>query len=307
MKKAYLVVDGNNLLIRSYNKFLGRLRSRSGIVVGSVYHFLKDLAWVKEQIPNKIDEIVVAFGRGSSRRGEVLYNYFNRGRFVSDLSYEELLHSIPSISHLLRYLGVTVVLSDNHDSVDVLNDWVSLHKNHTNLVYSHNLALSQIVEDGKVLLIVPSGKKLIYLDEDKVVDRFQVPARKLLTLLSIFPNQEYNLDRVRVPLFSGSKLIQEINSVHDSKELLNRIGCKSLEGLPIISKIAEKSVDKLLLNYNILSLTNNTNFTTFPGIAYNFLKFIEIYNYYDIGQVSRDLNAIDKSFNAKRSGFYKSN
>lgn len=148
MKKVILV-DGNNLLFRSYyaTAYQGVImRNSKGFPTNALYGFINMInKIVKEENPNYI---LVAFDKGKSFR-HVKYDFYKGGRNATP---EELKQQFPKAKEILDAMGIKHFEIDNYEADDIIG------------------TLSRIVdeEDQFIATIVSSDKDLLQLISDEV-------------------------------------------------------------------------------------------------------------------------------------------
>ncbi len=160
MKKVMnnlLVVDGENLLHRSYHKF-ENFKSSDGVKTGAIYGFFKTLH--SNLFRFSIDQLVVAFdsGKRSSFRTELLPNY-KGSRTKLGMDYISLTHQKKVIIKVLKYMGVAVIFDKrkqfNYECDDYIAYIIRNIKNTKVFILSSDKDFCQLI-DKDVKVINPS-------------------------------------------------------------------------------------------------------------------------------------------------------
>lgn len=106
MKNKLMIVDGENLLHRSFHKF-ENLHSPDGKPTGAIFGFFKSLNYLIYRF--QTNQVVVTFDNGKSKwRTEILNNYKGHRKNIK-IDYESLQSQKRAIMRILKYLNITYV------------------------------------------------------------------------------------------------------------------------------------------------------------------------------------------------------
>ena len=147
--KKLILVDGNNLLFRSYfaTAYQGVImRNSKGFPTNALYGFINMMnKIIKEEEPNYI---LVAFDKGKSFRHNK-YDFYKGGRNATP---EELKEQFPKAKEILDAMGIKHFEIDNYEADDIIG------------------TVSRIVdeEDQFIATIISSDKDLLQLISDEV-------------------------------------------------------------------------------------------------------------------------------------------
>jgi DNA polymerase-1 len=165
----YLIVDGMNLLHRSYHAFM-EMQTAEGVPSGHIYGFLVSLQSQKKKHTDC--KVIVAWDSPIRRRCQIYAAYkANRSR----VDFRDGLQDIMSV---LANLNVTQAIEDGEEADDVIATLAKKYSQEGELVYiySKDKDLLQLVQDGKVIAIwpkSPSNPEKAF-DEEAVREKFGV-------------------------------------------------------------------------------------------------------------------------------------
>lgn len=212
MKKVILV-DGNNLLFRSFyaTSYSGIImRNSKGFPTNAVYGFINMIHKILEE--EKPEYILVAFDKGKTFRHDK-YDWYKAGR--SEMP-EDLKLQFPKAKEVLEAMGIKYFEIENYEADDIIG------------------TLSRIVdeEDEFIATIVSSDKDLLQLISDEV----DVKLLKTSGFIRMDRDTFYNTYKV------------EPKCMVDLKALMG----DSSDNIPGVKGIGEKTAIKLLSEYKTL-------------------------------------------------------
>ena len=211
--KKILLVDGNNLIFRSYyaTAYSGVImRNSKGFPTNALYGFINMMnRIIKDENPNYI---MVAFDKGKTFRHDK-YDEYKAGRAAMP---DELKMQFPKAKEVLQAMGIKYYEIDNYEADDIIG----------------TLAKKVDEEDEFVATIVSSDKDLLQLISDEVVVKLLKSNDHIMMTKEEFKNI-YGLDPI--------KMI-------DLKALMG----DSSDNIPGVKGIGEKTAIKLLSQYNSL-------------------------------------------------------
>ena len=211
--KKIILVDGNNLLFRSFfaTAYQGTIMKNSkGFTTNALYGFINMMnRIIKDENPNYI---MVAFDKGKTFRHDK-YDEYKAGRAAMP---DELKMQFPKAKEVLQAMGIKYYEIDNYEADDIIG----------------TLAKKVDEEDEFVATIVSSDKDLLQLISDEVVVKLLKSNDHIMMTKEEFKNI-YGLDPI--------KMI-------DLKALMG----DSSDNIPGVKGIGEKTAIKLLSQYNSL-------------------------------------------------------
>ena len=211
--KKIILVDGNNLLFRSFfaTAYQGTImRNSKGFPTNALYGFINMMnRIIKEENPSYI---MVAFDKGKTFRHDK-YDDYKAGRAAMP---DELKLQFPKAKEVLQAMGIKYYEIDNYEADDIIG----------------TLAKKVDEEDEFIATIVSSDKDLLQLISDEVVVKLLKSNDHIMMTKDEFKNT-YGIDPI--------KMI-------DLKALMG----DSSDNIPGVKGIGEKTAIKLLTQYKSL-------------------------------------------------------
>ena len=222
--KKIILVDGNNLLFRSYyaTAYTGNMmKSSKGFPTNGLYGFINMMnRIIKEEDPQYI---LVAFDKGKTFRHDK-YEVYKAGRQAMP---DELKLQFPVAKELLGAMGIKYFEIDNYEADDIIG------------------TMSKIVdeEDEFIATIVSSDKDLLQLISDEVTVKLLKSNDHIMMTPEVF-RETYKVDPIRMI---------------DLKALMG----DSSDNIPGVKGIGEKTAISLIEKYGSLeNLYNNLDSVT---------------------------------------------
>lgn len=222
--KKIILVDGNNLLFRSYyaTAYTGNMMKNSkGFPTNGLYGFINMMnRIIKEEDPQYI---LVAFDKGKTFRHDK-YEVYKAGRQAMP---DELKLQFPVAKELLGAMGIKYFEIDNYEADDIIG------------------TMSRIVdeEDEFIATIVSSDKDLLQLISDEVTVKLLKSNDHIMMTPEVF-RETYKVDPIRMI---------------DLKALMG----DSSDNIPGVKGIGEKTAINLIEKYGSLeNLYNNLDSVT---------------------------------------------
>ncbi len=212
--KKIIMVDGNNLLFRSYyaTAYNGNfMKNSKGFPTNALFGFTNMInKIIQEENP---EYIIVAFDKGKTFRHEK-YDFYKQGRSETP---DELKMQFPVAKNMLDAMGIKYYEIDNYEADDIIGTFAKY---------------CDIPDDDYECLIVSSDKDLIQLISPQVE----------MKLLKSKDYVRYNVNN-----FKEEWGIDPINII-DLKALMG----DSSDNIPGVKGIGEKTALKLLHQYKTL-------------------------------------------------------
>ena len=250
--KKIILVDGNNLLFRSYyaTSYSGVImRNSKGFPTNGLYGFINMMNKIIEE--EKPTYILVAFDKGKTFRHDK-YDSYKAGRkeMPNDLRVQ-----FPKAKEVLDAMGIKHFEIDNYEADDIIG----------------TLAKEVDLEDQFIATIISSDKDLLQLISD------EVDVKLLKTKGSIRFNKE---------VFRETYKVEPINMI-DLKALMG----DSSDNIPGVKGIGEKTAISLLEKYKTLdNLYNHIDELT-PKTKEKLISDKDnAYMSYDIATIYCDVN-----------------
>ncbi len=245
-----IMVDGNNLLFRSYyaTAYNGNfMKNSKGFPTNALFGFVNMInKIINEEVPT---HILVAFDKGKTFRHEV-YKEYKAGRLEMPT---ELGLQFPKAKELLNAMGIKYYEIDNYEADDIIG------------------TVAKICDkEGYKGNIISSDKDLLQLISDNV-------GMKLLKSKDVI---RYNL-----VTFRRDWGIEPINII-DLKALMG----DSSDNIPGVKGIGEKTALKLLQDYKSLDGVYESIDELTPGIRKKLEEYREdAYNSYKLATIYKDV------------------
>ena len=208
-----ILVDGNNLLFRSYyaTAYTGNLMKNSkGFPTNALFGFINMINKIIEE--EKPIRMVVAFDKGKTFRHEK-YDFYKGGRSETP---DELKLQFPIAKELLGYMGIKSYEIDNYEADDIIGTFARLCNE----------------DDNYIGTIISSDKDLLQLISPQVD-------------IKLLKQKDYI--RYNVNTFKEAYGIDPINII-DLKALMG----DASDNIPGVKGIGEKTALKLLHEYKTL-------------------------------------------------------
>ncbi len=240
-QKKLVLVDGSSYLFRAYHG-LPPLTSPSGHATGAMYGVLNMLRkLVNDEQPDRI--AVVFDPRGKTFRNDIYPEYkANRPPMPDDLREQiEPLHEI------IVAQGYPLVVVDGVEADDVIGTMCreAVEQGYEVLISTGDKDMAQLVNPN-VRLINTMNNQL--LDEDGVVEKFQVRADQIIDYLALMGDSSDNIPGVpKVGPKTAAKWIAEYGSLQGVLDNADQIKGKVGENL-------RDSLDFLPMSYELATI-----------------------------------------------------
>ena len=144
-KELLMLVDGENLLHRSFHKF-ANLRTHEGKPTGAIFGFFKSLHYMVTRF--RPDRIIITFDNGHSpERVKVLPNYKGHRKNIS-LDYKALQKQMRTIHKLLGYLRIPYIFDKSKSTLYEGDDflaWLTFNATGKVLIVSSDKDFNQLI------------------------------------------------------------------------------------------------------------------------------------------------------------------
>ena len=234
-KKKFYILDGNNLLFRSYYA-LPLLANFDGEFSNGVYGFTNMLVHlIQEQKP---DYIAVCFDKGKTFRHEEFVEY----KAQRHPTPKELLDQFPIMERLLDAMGITHIGGFGLEADDIIG-CLSKMFDTENVIVTADKDCLQLINDNTVVMQPKKGvTENVIIDTSKLNELMGVSPKQIVDLKALMGDSSDNIP--------GVKGIGEVSAV----KLLKEHG--SLDGIYAnIDKITGKLKDKLVQDKDMAYLS----------------------------------------------------
>ena len=169
----HLIVDGFGLAFRSHYAF-SELRTATGNLSGCVYGFLVSLSPWKKRFMDC--HITVAWDSGHARRDAAFSGY------KADRPKLTMGDQIHDLKASLACMNITQAESPGEEADDVIAALVKQYSEEGRVfIFSSDKDITQLVQNGKVIMIRPSSGKNQerFFDEEEVKREFEVTPKNM--------------------------------------------------------------------------------------------------------------------------------
>ena len=241
--KKILLVDGNNLVFRSYyaTAYSGVImRNSKGFPTNALYGFINMMnRIIREENPTYI---LVAFDKGKTFRHEA-YQEYKAGR--SDTP-DDLKKQFPVAKEVLNAMGIKYYEMDYYEADDIIGTLSSLAHIDPDFdceIISSDKDLLQLIEDDVVVRVLKSNDYLI-MDHNKFLETYGVEPIRMIDLKALMGDSSDNIPGVAgVGEKTAIKLIQEYGSIDNLYANIDSVKGKMKEKLENGKEACYKSME----------------------------------------------------------------
>ncbi|MBQ2872976.1 MAG: DNA polymerase I [Bacilli bacterium] len=212
MKKVVLV-DGNNLLFRSYYATLysgSMMTNKEGFPTNALYGFVNMMNKIIHE--EKPEYIAVAFDIGKTFRHEK-YDYYKGKR---DETPDDLKKQFPVAKKILSAMGIKYFEIEGYEADDIIGTFskkITELEEFTGVIVSSDKDLLQLItDDVEVKLLKP--KDYIRMNKEVFFDTYGLEPIKMIDLKSLMGDASDNIPGVKgIGEKTALKLLQEYGSL----------------------------------------------------------------------------------------------
>ena len=245
--KKIILVDGNNLLFRSYyaTSYSGVIMKNSkGFPTNGLYGFINMINKIIEE--EKPNYILVAFDKGKTFRHEK-YSEYKAGRREMP---EELKLQFPKAKEVLDAMGIKRFEIDNYEADDIIGTLaktVDLEDEFIATIISSDKDLLQLIsKEVEVKLLKTKG--FIRFDEKTFKDTYGTTPIHMIDLKALMGDASDHIQGVKgIGEKTAINLLTKYQSLDNVYEHLNEIGGKTKEKL-------EQGKDDAYMSYDLATI-----------------------------------------------------
>ena len=290
MKKIVLV-DGNNLLFRSYyaTAYTGNImRNKDGFPTNGLYGFVNMINKIISE--EKPEYMMVAFDIGKTFRHEK-YERYKDGRKETP---EDLKLQFPVAKKILTAMGIKYLECAGYEADDIIGTvslWCEKNPEYEALIVSSDKDLLQLISDETVVKLLKS-KDYIMMDKETFRETYGFDPINMIDLKALMGDSSDNIPGVKGIGEKGA--IKLISEYHTIDNLYDNIG--NIKGA-MQTKLIEGKEDAyysrdLVTIYREVPLN-----VTFDDLIYkkeNTNELIDIYNNLGFYSLLRKMNNTEK-------------
>ena len=238
MKKVVLI-DGNNLIFRSYyaTAYRGEILTNSkGLPTNAVYAYIQML--LKIIAEEKPSHIMVAFDKGKTFRHES-YDDYKGGRSETP---KELKEQIPYAKKVTRAMGITVEEIENYEADDIIGTYSKKIDEEVLVVSSDRDLLQLISLNVKMKLL--KMKDYVYYNEKSFYEDYGIKPIEIIDLKALMGDSSDNIKGVAgIGEKTALKLIKEYHTIDNLYKNIDDLKGKVKENLLNDKENAYKSLE----------------------------------------------------------------
>lgn len=212
MKKVILV-DGNNLLFRSYyaTAYQGNfMKNKNGFPTNALYGFVNMIHKIIND--EKPEYMLVAFDKGKTFRHDK-YKDYKAGRIKMP---DELKAQFPIAKEILAYLGIKWFEIDNYEADDIIGTLakkIDDENDYKGLIVSSDKDLLQLISN-KVIMKLLKSKDYVMMSKETFYDQYKLTPDKMIDIKALQGDSSDNIEGVKgIGEKTALKLLQEYGSL----------------------------------------------------------------------------------------------
>lgn len=263
MKKRAILIDGNNLLFRSYyaTAYNGNLMKNSkGFPTNALFGFVNMLNKIINE--EKPEYIMVAFDTGHNFRKDLCDTYKD-GRIETP---NDLKIQFPEAKKICTLLGIKYIECDNYEADDIIGTFARMadeDKNYNATIISSDKDLLQLISD-EVDVKLLKQKDYILMNEQTFFEHYGIKPIRMIDLKALMGDPSDNIPGVKG---IGEKTALSLLVKYDTLEnLYNHLD-------ELTSKTKEKLLndkESAFFSYKLATIYKTIDFDyTFESIKYN--------------------------------------
>lgn len=301
MKKIVLV-DGNNLLFRSYyaTAYTGNvMRNKEGFPTNGVYGFVNMINKIISD--EKPEYMMVAFDIGKTFRHEKYERYKDGRRETPD----DLKVQFPVAKKILTAMGIKYLECAGYEADDIIGTismWCEKDPEYEALIVSSDKDLLQLISDETVVKLLKT-KDYIWMDKKTFNDTYGFDPIHMIDLKALMGDSSDNIPGVKGIGEKGAiKLVSEYKTIDNIYENIDKI--KGATQIKLIDGKEDAYYSKDLVTiYREVPLD-----ITFDDLLYkgeNADELIDIYNDLGFYSLLRKINTSDIKKEKSREDEFK--
>lgn len=225
-----ILVDGNNLLFRSYyaTAYNGNfMKNSKGFPTNALFGFSNMIN--KIILEEKPTYILAAFDKGKTFRHEK-YSEYKAGRIEMP---DELRVQFPIAKKLLELMGIKYYEIENYEADDIIGTFSKFCDNtkYTGTIISSDKDLLQLITDSVDIKLLKS-KDYIRYNPESFYEEYKIKPINIIDLKSLMGDSSDNIKGVKgIGEKTALKLLQEYKTLNGIYENIDKISGKTKEKL----------------------------------------------------------------------------
>ena len=263
MKKRAILIDGNNLLFRSYyaTAYNGNLMKNSkGFPTNALFGFVNMLNKIINE--EKPEYIMVAFDKGHNFRKDLCDTYKD-GRIETP---HDLKVQFPEAKNICTLLGIKYIECDNYEADDIIGTFARMadeDKNYNATIISSDKDLLQLISD-EVDVKLLKQKDYILMNEKTFFDYYGIKPIRMIDLKALMGDASDNIPGVKgIGEKTALSLLTKYDTLDNLYNHLDELTPKTREKL-------ENDKESAYFSYKLATIYKTIDFEyTFESIKYN--------------------------------------
>lgn len=263
MKKRAILIDGNNLLFRSYyaTAYNGNLMKNSkGFPTNALFGFVNMLNKIINE--EKPEYIMVAFDTGHNFRKDLCDTYKD-GRIETP---NDLKIQFPEAKKICTLLGIKYIECDNYEADDIIGTFARMadeDKNYNATIISSDKDLLQLISD-EVDVKLLKQKDYILMNEQTFFEHYGIKPIRMIDLKALMGDPSDNIPGVKgIGEKTALSLLVKYDTLENLYNHLDELTLKTKEKL-----LNDK--ESAFFSYKLATIYKTIDFDyTFESIKYN--------------------------------------
>lgn len=277
--KKLLLIDGNNLLFRSFYA-LPQLTNFQGEISNAVFGFTNAL--IKSIKTYKPDYIAVAFDKGKNTFRHKEYKEYKAGRTKTP---KELIDQIPITKELLKRMHITVLEDDELEADDIIG-CLSRSFNTENYILTADKDLLQLINNHTVVIVPKKGNvDPVIMNEEGLKTQMGIRPSQIVDLKSLMGDASDNIPGVRK---IGEKTALDLLAKYDT---LDGVYAHIEELKGKLKENLELDKDVAYLSYHLATIITDRNLgVRLEDLTYEFPFSNDVHEFFERYQFNILLN-----------------
>ena len=263
MKKRAILVDGNNLLFRSYyaTAYTGNtMKNSKGIPTNGLFGFVNMINKIINE--EKPEYMMIAFDKGHNFRQD-LYENYKDGRIETP---DDLKVQFPIAKELCDLMGIKYVEIDNYEADDIIGTFAKMadeDKHYNATIISSDKDLLQLISD-EVDVKLLKQKDYVMMNKDTFFETYGLEPIKMIDIKSLMGDASDNIPGVKgIGEKTALSLLQKYGSLDGVYNHIDEISGKTKEKL-------ETDKENAYFSYKLATIYKDIDFDyKFEDIKYN--------------------------------------
>ena len=221
--KEIILVDGNNLLFRSYyaTAYTGNfMKNKDGFPTNALYGFINMINKIISE--DKPEYMLVAFDKGKTFRHDK-YTEYKAGRIEMP---NELKLQFPVAKELLSYMGIKWFEIDNYEADDIIGTLakkIDESSDYNGLIISSDKDLLQLISD-KVIMKILKTKDSVLMTKDTFYEIYGLTPDKMIDIKGLQGDASDNIPGVKgIGEKTALKLLNEYKTIENIYDNISNI------------------------------------------------------------------------------------